>query len=489
MVILLIVNKREDFKAEIPGVEVITAREYLTDPRYTRKKKAKVFNLCSTLRYQSDGYYISLLAAARGHRAMPEIATIQDTKTHSIVRIKSDELSPLIQRSLAGVAGREFSLDVYFGKSIEPAFRQLGCHLFQRFRAPLLRAHFLKNNNGKWQLNQVGILPASGLNNIHEEHVIKSAADFFSGKKIKIKRPSAYAYQMAILVNGEEREPPSNKTAIRKFIRAAAAYGINAGIITKNDYNCLGEYDALFIRETTNVNHYTYRFARRASVEGLVVMDDPESILKCGNKVYLAELLHRNKVSTPKTMIISKDNVDQVKENFSFPVILKQPDSAFSKGVKKVSNEEELSKELKNMLERSDLVIAQEFLPTAFDWRIGVLDKKPLFACKYYMAGNHWQIISCDKNGNNRYGKAETFAIEDVPQEVIDVAAKAACLIGDGLYGVDIKEVNGKAYVIEVNDNPNIDSGVEDRVLKNDLYSRIMQVFLARIQDIKKVSR
>lgn len=488
MPILLIVNNREDFNAEIPGVEVVTAREYLTDPKFMRTKGMKIFNLCRTYRYQSDGYYISLLAAARGHKAMPEITTIQDTKTHSIVRIKSDELDEIIQKSLSTIDSSEFTLNIYFGKSIENVYHQLSAHLFQQFQAPLLRASFLKHKS-KWHLHQVGILPASELCAGHEDYVAKFAADFFAGKKLTVRKPPVLGYEMAILVNPEEQEPPSNSIAIKKFIKAAASYGIHAYTITKDEYNHLGEYDALFIRETTNVNHYTYRFARRAAVEGLVVMDDPESILKCSNKVYLAELLENNKVPTPKTMIISKENADRIMEHFSFPIILKQPDSAFSKGVKKVSSEEELARELKLMLERSDLVIAQEFLPTSYDWRIGVLDRKPLFACKYYMAGKHWQIINCNEKGNNRYGKAETFDLQDVPQAVLDAAVKAANLIGEGLYGVDVKELDGKAYVIEVNDNPNIDAGVEDKILKNDLYSRIMEVFLARIKNLKNAGK
>jgi glutathione synthase/RimK-type ligase-like ATP-grasp enzyme len=28
-----------------------------------------------------------------------------------------------------------------------------------------------------------------------------------------------------------------------------------------------------------------------------------------------------------------------------------------------------------------------------------------------------------------------------------------------GLYGVDLKQVNGKIYVVEVNDNPSTDAG------------------------------
>jgi len=36
--------------------------------------------------------------------------------------------------------------------------------------------------------------------------------------------------------------------------------------------------------------------------------------------------------------------------------------------------------------------------------------------------------------------------------------------------------------VIEVNDNPNIDAGVEDKVLGQQLYERIMEEFLRRME-------
>ena len=49
--------------------------------------------------------------------------------------------------------------------------------------------------------------------------------------------------------------------------------------------------------------------------------------------------------------------------------------------------------------------------------------------------------------------------MEHAPSAVVSTALKAANLIGDGLYGVDIKQVGRKCYVIEVNDNPNIDAG------------------------------
>src|SRR5690606_7967059 len=116
-------------------------------------------------------------------------------------------------------------------------------------------------------------------------------------------------------------------------------------------YGRLAEFDALFIRETTYVNHHTYRFSRRAAGEGLVVIDDPESIVRCSNKVYLAELLNRHELPTPKTVVVHKDNADQIARDLGLPCVLKRPDSAFSRGVVKVETEEDLEKRLEEFFD------------------------------------------------------------------------------------------------------------------------------------------
>ncbi|MCA9160361.1 MAG: RimK family alpha-L-glutamate ligase, partial [Planctomycetales bacterium] len=280
-------------------------------------------------------------------------------------------------------------------------------------------------------------------------------------------------------------EPPSDAAALKKFVRAAASLGIAAEMIARDDYGRLAEFDALFIRDTTRVNHYTYRFAQRAESEGLVVMDDPLSIVRCSNKVYLAELLTRHKVPVPKSLVIHKDQALDIAAELGFPIVLKKPDSAFSVGVVKAHDAEDLKQKLAEFFAESDLLVVQAYLPTTFDWRIGVLDRQPLFACKYFMAAGHWQIIQNERKGAGRYGKFETMAIDAAPEGAVKVALKAANLIGDGLYGVDVKESAGKFYVIEVNDNPNVESRVEDIVLKDDLYCRIMSVFLDRIERAK----
>ena len=65
--------------------------------------------------------------------------------------------------------------------------------------------------------------------------------------------------------------------------------------------------------------------------------------------------------------------------------------------------------------------------------------------------------------------------------EVVATALKAANLIGDGFYGVDVKETPRGVMVIEVNDNPNLEAGVEDQVLKKELYRRLVAEFVRRL--------
>ena len=206
-------------------------------------------------------------------------------------------------------------------------------------------------------------------------------------------------YDLAILHNPEEKEPPSNPKALQRFVKAAESLGLATELIVREDYGRIAEFDALFIRETTSVIHHTYRFARKAAAEGLVVVDDPESILKCTNKVFLAELMEKHKVPVPKTVIVHRDNAKEISRLLGLPCILKKPDSSFSQGVVKADTEEELAAYAEEMLERSELLIAQEFMPTDYDWRVGIFDRQPLYVCKYYMADHHWQIIKRDKSG------------------------------------------------------------------------------------------
>ena len=483
---LLIVDNPKKWPLDITGVEIVSAREYLTQPSFSALRNAKVFNLCRSYRYQSIGYYVSLLASARGHKPIPNILAILDLKSQAIIRIISDELNTLIQKSLQKIQTDHFTLSIYFGKNLARKYDRLSQRLFAQFQAPLLRAEFTKRE-GEWILRSLQPISASEVPDDHKPFVSEMAQEFFKKKNL----PSAlkeYRYDLAILVNPDEELPPSDEKAIQRFVKAAEKVGFYTELITRDDYSRINEFDALFIRETTSVNHHTYRMARRAEAEGLVVIDDPESILRCTNKVYLAELLKKHSVPAPATMILSRENLESAAEKVEYPCILKKPDSSFSQGVVKANDRDEFMRETSRLFEKSDLLIVQEFIQTTFDWRIGVLNHEPLFACRYHMARKHWQIYERTDDGKTHSGSADTIPVSEVPKEVLKQALKAARLIGSGLYGVDVKELNGKVYVIEVNDNPSIDAGIEDAVLKDQLYLSVMKELLSRIEQQKEWS-
>jgi glutathione synthase/RimK-type ligase-like ATP-grasp enzyme len=444
-----------------------------------------VFNLCRSYRYQRVGYYVSLLAEARGHRAIPDVATIQDLRYGSLTRAIADDLDDLIQRTLRTRESREFELNIYFGQTYSHRYSALGNRLYNLFQAPLLRVSFVRGGR-KWIVQQVSPLPLTEIPTAERARVLEFARKYFSRKRFNKPRLQQYNYDLAILVNPDEPDPPSNSLALQKFEHAAEKLGFYTERIGPQAGGRLAEFDALFIRETTSVNHHTYRFSRLAYAEGLVVIDDPWSILRCANKVYLAELLGRARIPTPKTFILAKGADNTPPPELPFPCVLKQPDSAFSRGVAKAQDPEEFRVAIARLFEGSDLVIAQEFSPTPFDWRIGVLDRRPLFACKYYMARGHWQIYNWNGTVSDSAGDTEALAMADVPREVLETALKAAALVGDGFYGVDLKQVDGRVMVIEVNDNPSVDAGCEDLVLGDQLYERVMRCFLDRIEAARR---
>jgi hypothetical protein len=99
------------------------------------------------------------------------------------------------------------------------------------------------------------------------------------------------------------------------------------------------------------------------------------------------------------------------------------------------------------------------------------------------MSRGHWQVVKHGQDGRFTEGPWRTWPIKDVPREVVDVALRAAGLIGDGFYGVDLKQTPNGVFVIEVNDNPSIDQGCEDAVLKDDLYRVVIQEFIRRLEE------
>lgn len=488
---IVVVDRKRDRVPALADYVVVTAREYLSQPAF-EKRGLTVVNLSRNYAYQSLGYYCSLLGEARGHRMVPAVGVLTDLSRKSIYSIQAGHLEGRLQQALSTSPGNRVEITLLFGQPVgttpgapvPSVLADLGRRIFEAYPCPILKVVFKRQ--GSWHLHRIRAGRLSALDDAELVQLAEAMRGFLLKPRRRRPGPSHRRYDLAILYNAKDPLSPSDPAAIKRFVRAGKPLGFNIDVIDRHDYARLAEYDALFIRETTRVDHHTYRFARKAEMEGMVVMDDPTSIMRCTNKVYLAERLRSHRIPHPETRIIQRQKVKTLAETLTYPVVLKIPDGAFSRGVSKANNPNEFVALAHTLFAESALILTQEFLYTEYDWRIGVLNRRPLFACQYFMSRNHWQIVEHKKGGKFSEGGFRTHAIDAVPPAVVNTALRAASLFGNGLYGVDLKVTARGVFVIEVNDNPNIQAGVEDAHLKSGLYTRILEEFGRRIEILRE---
>ena len=484
---IIIVENNKDWQADFPDAMVVNVDDYLTSPEYFKMRNVQVINLCRSYRYQSVGYYCALLAQARSHRVIPSVKTMLDLSSKAMYGLDAEDLDDLVERAFTRSAhkgdGNTFVLDIFFGDCAYKKLAGLAQQIYETFPCPMLQVTFAYESN--WGIKEIKPLSLNKLNDEQNELFSWALAHYLKKRWRSPKTKAPSRYDLAVLHNPNDPLPPSDKRALQKFVKAGKALGVAVELIQRKDYSRLAEYDALFIRDTTRINHYTYRFAKKAESEDMVVIDDPNSILRCTNKVYLAELLRANRIPAPKTHILHKDAHKKMlavlEREIDYPIVLKVPDGSFSLGVYKAESRTELEEISQRLFKDSELILAQEYLYTDFDWRIGILNRTPIFVCQYFMSKKHWQIVNHGPGGRFTEGAFKAWRVGDAPSEVVSAALNAANLIGDGLYGVDVKQNADGVYVIEVNDNPNLEAGVEDTYLKDELYSLIIRDFVRRL--------
>ncbi len=279
-----------------------------------------------------------------------------------------------------------------------------------------------------------------------------------------------------------DRKTLSNSEQLNALIRCrdvAETLGHTANFIFPVDIHKIKKMDAIFIRARTDPMNITYVAAQMARFHRIPVLDDPESIRCCSDKIHMYSRLIRENISLPKTVFLSRHdlNVERVTRLFDelgTPLIVKEPSTSFSLRVEKVSDIADFFKVAQRFIKLSDWIVVQQYIESKYDWRIGVLDGKLLYACKYTIPSVTFKI-QASVNGHIVYCGVESVPPEKVPLHVIQLGIDAANAIGRGLYGVDIKNNNGDACVIEVNDNPSIESG------EDDCYPRVFETIISHL--------
>jgi hypothetical protein len=139
---LLVVDRLADLPEAVRDHPAVTARDYIRNPRaIPARPTPKILNLSRDYAYQSLGYYVSLLAEARGHKVVPTVTTILELSRrtgygHALAE-PEETLNRTIRR-LAEPPSASFRLLVCLGRADDPRFNRLGRQLFELFRCPIL---------------------------------------------------------------------------------------------------------------------------------------------------------------------------------------------------------------------------------------------------------------------------------------------------------------------------------------------------------------
>jgi glutathione synthase/RimK-type ligase-like ATP-grasp enzyme len=510
----------------IADLGAVRAQDFLT-AGIPLNPEVTVVNVCKSYDYLSNGYYVSLLADARGLKVVPSLDQIEDllhpyaylralreagiktidftvvrgrrrvmpkvmvpgkrpgrATTEPAARLGEDPESHALRYETADVPYVEVLCA--FGRTLDPRFRKVCAQVYRVLGFPLLKIRMYREDDS-WKVGQVGPTPIGYLTPEEKALFIETFSSLDDVSNPIPRGPARSS--IACLWDPNDPFAASDEEAIRAFARAAKRHGVLFEVIGPRSLHSLLEHDALFIRTVTAVDHISFRFSQTAESLGMPVIDDPQSIVRCSNKIYLHELCERHGIPMLPAMIVSRKTPAEELHAMGFPVVLKAPDGSFSAAVRRAETPQELETLLASMRAKSPLLLAQPFSPTEFDWRIGVLEGRLLYACKYHMARGHWQVAQYNAKGGSRSGRVECVPIDSIPVRVRDIALESSALIGNGFYGVDIKEYADGPKLIEINDNPSIEYGYEDQIEGDRLYDAIIDTFVARIYAAGRASR
>ena len=307
--VLILLNSLNDWKPYCETDSLVTVTDYL-EHRYGERKPKLVINLSDDYGYNSEGYYCSLLAQARGHRVLPGVETLNKLESGAGIRMTrslQQQCHQWIERNR--ISDEVWQLNIYFGTCREKGLEKIARFIFDHYPCPILRV--VMNNHARNQIESVQALPLRQLSE-SEQDDFANALDCFNKKVWRSPRSAKPArYNLAILYDPNEKFPPSDKDALAKFLEVARKMNIHAELITEEEATRLMEFDALFIRATTALNHYTFRLAQRAAMNDIAVIDDPESIIRCTNKVYLCELFEKARIPAPAFTYYGKEVWEQ----------------------------------------------------------------------------------------------------------------------------------------------------------------------------------
>jgi hypothetical protein len=212
---VILSSRMNDIDHAATSHKVLATRDYLARPELFRGSRPNIINLARSYRYQSRGYYASLLAGARGQRVIPSVETIIDLSARKLYENAIPELEDTLNKVCAKAGERPTRLNIFFGYTADQRLERFARLVFDWFRAPFVEVTI--KDNGAWlSIPKVALGSVTKLSD-KERAFFFECLNRYTGRQwrdAKAKTPAKYTF--ATLVDANEALPPSSISSLKR---------------------------------------------------------------------------------------------------------------------------------------------------------------------------------------------------------------------------------------------------------------------------------
>jgi gamma-F420-2:alpha-L-glutamate ligase len=234
--------------------------------------------------------------------------------------------------------------------------------------------------------------------------------------------------------------------------------------------------DLVLSRTGAGTNYFTRSVMRQLEKFGIPVINDADSISRVSDKLLTSQLLVKENLPIPKTILVNGDvDIELIEKEIGFPCVVKATSGSKGKTVHLCQTKKDFTS-LMSLLASISLkktMIIQEFVDAqpGTDLRVWVIGGKSVVAMKRIgVEGDFRANIS-------QGGTAELFEITD---EVDYLARETARVLGLQIAGVDLLFDKDGYKICEANSSPGFEG--MDMYCGQDMSQRIVDFIKLKIQ-------
>ena len=234
--------------------------------------------------------------------------------------------------------------------------------------------------------------------------------------------------------------------------------------------------DLVLSRTGAGTNYFTRSVMRQIEKFGIPVFNDADSISRVSDKLLTSQLLVKENLPIPKTILVNGDvDIELIEKEIGFPCVVKATSGSKGKTVHLCQTKKDFVSlmSLLSSISLKKTMIIQEFVDAqpGTDLRVWVIGGKTVVAMKRIgVEGDFRANIS-------QGGTAELFEITD---EVDYLARETARVLGLQIAGVDLLFDKDGYKICEANSSPGFEG--MDQYCGQDMAQRIVDFIKLKIQ-------